>query len=144
MKNILVAIDFDGEAHTLVDFAATFAQKFQATLWIVHIAAPEPDFVGYDTGPQYVRDVRAEDLRSEHKTLQEMADTLNQNGIKTEALLVQGSTVETILTEAEKLEIDLLVIGAHEYGLLKNLFVENTAHELLKKSSIPLLIYPFG
>lgn len=142
MKNILVALDFDLRSQQLTDYAASFAEKFEARLWLVHIAAPEPDFVGYDTGPQYIRETRAEDLREEHRVLQKMAEDLRKRSIAAEALLVQGPTVQTLLDECEKLEIDLLVIGSHEHGFLYNLFAENTALELFKKSNIPLLVVP--
>ena len=69
MKNILVSIDFNEQEALLMDRAYEFAKAFDAKIWLVHIAAPDPDFVGYDAGPQYVRDARAEDLKGEHKLL---------------------------------------------------------------------------
>ncbi len=142
MKNILVAVDFDGNASKLSDFAAMFAEKFDAQLWIVHIAAPEPDFVGYETGPQYIRDVRAEDLRKEHRLLQQITDDLKGKSIRAEGLLIQGSTVEAILNEAKKLKVDLIIIGSQKHSLLYNLFAENTSEEVFRKTEIPLLIKP--
>lgn len=70
MKNILVTIDFEEKGQVLIEKAAELAEKFNAKLWLVHVAAPDPDFIGYDVGPQYVRDVLAKDLRNEHKLLQ--------------------------------------------------------------------------
>ena len=71
MKNILVTIDFDKSEALLLDKAVQMAEAFGSKLWLMHIAAPDPDFVGYDVGPQYIRDSRAEDLRQEHRKLQE-------------------------------------------------------------------------
>lgn len=142
MKNILVAVDFDGQTQKLIDYASAMAEKFGARLWIVHIAAPDPDFVGYEPGPQYIRDIRAEDLRDEHVFLQKEAERLRGKGMATEALLVQGSTVDSILDEAKRLEIDLLIVGSHEHSFLYNAFAENTAMELFKKCKIPMLTLP--
>lgn len=144
LRNILVAIDFDGQSQELIDTGASLAGKYAARLWIVHIAAPEPDFVGYDVGPQYIRDMKAEDLRDEHLFLQKEAEWLRSKDIATEALLIQGSTVKTILEEAEKLDIDLLVVGSHEHSFLYNTFAENTAMEIFKQCKIPMLTLPLN
>lgn len=62
MKNILVTIDFNENENLLLDKAYQMAKAFGAKLWLMHIAAPDPDFVGYDVGPQYIRDARATEL----------------------------------------------------------------------------------
>ncbi|HEV7350372.1 universal stress protein [Telluribacter sp.] len=142
MKNILVAVDIDTESRELVRMAAELAEKLRARVWIVHVTAAEPDFVGYGVGPQYIRDIRAEDLRDEHRYLGEYCRNLRDRGIEAEALLIQGPTVKMILAEAQKLEIDLVVIGTHDHGFLYNAFSENTALELVKKGRIPILTVP--
>ncbi len=59
MKNILVTIDFNKNEELLIDKAFQLAESFNSKLWLMHIAAPDPDFVGYEVGPQYIRDSRA-------------------------------------------------------------------------------------
>jgi nucleotide-binding universal stress UspA family protein len=142
MKNILVAVDFDERTFELVNYAAEFAKKFGAKIWIVHIAAPEPDFVGYDVGPTYIRDSRAGELRVEHKNLRVLVDKLLQEGIEADALLISGSTVKMILDEAKKLHADLIITGSHDHSFIYNAFVGSTSLELFKKSEIPLLTVP--
>ena len=76
MKNILVAIDFKGNEKLLIDKAYEFAKAFEAKIWLLHIAAPNPDYVGYEAGPQYIRDNRATELKEEHKLLETYANNL--------------------------------------------------------------------
>ena len=142
IQNILVAVDFDDRSNVLLDYASGLASKFEAQLWIVHIAAPEPQFVGYEVGPEYVRDVRAEDLRDEHRFLQKMAEKIRHSGGKAEALLIQGPTVQTLLDELNKLEADLLVVGSNQHGFLYRAFAEDTAAELQKQCKVPMLSIP--
>jgi nucleotide-binding universal stress UspA family protein len=142
MQNILVAVDFGKGDEILLSRALQIAGKFSSKIWIIHIAAPDPDFVGYEPGPQYIRDFRAEDLRTEHKTLKAYAEDLGKAGFDAEGLLIQGPTVETILKETAKLSIDMFIVGTHKHGFLHRLFSENTPIELAKKSNIPLLIVP--
>jgi nucleotide-binding universal stress UspA family protein len=142
MKNILVTIDFNKNEELLIDKAFQLAESFNSKLWLMHIAAPDPDFVGYEVGPQYIRDSRASDLRKEHKLLQEYATALKKKGVESEGLLVQGATIEMIIEESKKLNVDLIIAGNHEHGFFYNAFVGSMSVKVIKKSKIPVLIVP--
>jgi nucleotide-binding universal stress UspA family protein len=142
LKNILVAVDFNDAVGELLGYAESLAEKFGAKVWVVHVAEPDPDFVGYEPGPQYIRDYKAEDLRDEHRNLQTICKSFLGEEIENEALLIQGSTVETVLEEAKKLKSDLLIVGTHKHSFLHNLLRESVSLELLKKANIPLLAIP--
>ena len=49
----------------LIDKAIEMAKAFDSKIWLLHVAAPEPEFIGFGVGPQYIRDTRAEELRKE-------------------------------------------------------------------------------
>lgn len=142
MKNILVALDIDSDAQKLLGKACQLAEKFGSKVWIVHIAAPDPDFVGYEAGPQFVRENRAGELREEHKALQKFAADLTERGIVSESLLIQGPTVEMILKEAAKLNADLIIMGFQEHDFLYKALKGSTTSEVIKNSGIPLLVVP--
>jgi len=142
MKNILVTIDFVNNEKQLIDIALQLAESFKAKLWLLHISAPDPDFIGYDVGPQYIRDFRAEELRKEHKLLQESTAALKKKGVDSEGLLVQGATIEMIIEESKKLNVDLIIAGHHERGFFYNAFVGSVSAKIIKKSKIPVLIVP--
>lgn len=143
MKNILVTIDFDGNEQILIDKAFQLAESFDSKLWLVHIAAPDPDFVGYEVGPQYIRDSRASDLRKELKSLQEYSKRLEKKGVEAEGLLIQGATIKMVMEEAKKLNADLIIAGHHEHSFFYKAFVESVSAGIIKKSKIPVLIVPF-
>jgi nucleotide-binding universal stress UspA family protein len=142
LKNILVAVDFNDAVGDLLGYAEGLAHKFGGKVWVLHVAAPDPDFVGYEPGPQYIRDFKAEEFREEHRNLQMYCDTFLSEEIEKEALLIQGSTVEAVLEEAKKLKSDLLIVGTHKHSFLHNLLQESVSLELLKKASIPMLTIP--
>lgn len=144
MKNILVTLEIDEQSELLLEKATEIAQKFGSKVWLVHIAAPEPDFIGYGTGPQYIRDTLAQDLREEHRIIQKYADKMKSKGVDAEGLLVQGSTIETIIKESEKLNVDLIVVGHHKHGFLYNLFMVGTDESLIEQSNIPVLTIPLN
>ncbi|MCM8568968.1 universal stress protein [Gramella jeungdoensis] len=142
LKNIMVAVDFNDSIGELMVYAEGLAEKFNSKIWVLHVADPEPDFVGYEPGPQYIRDIKAEEYREEHQNLQEVCKNFINEDIESEALLIQGSTVETVLEEAKKLNIDLLIVGTHKHSFLHNLLQESVSMELIKKAEIPMLTIP--
>jgi len=142
MKNILVTVEFEEKSNLLLEMATEMALKFNAKVWLVHVAAPEPDFIGYSTGPQYIRDTLAQDLREEHRMIQGFADNMKTKGIDAEGLLVQGATTDVIVEEANKLNVDLIIIGHHKHGFIYNLFMVSTDDSLIENSNIPVLTIP--
>jgi nucleotide-binding universal stress UspA family protein len=142
MNNILVPVDFSGPSKDALTTAVFLGGKLNAKLWLVHVAAPDPDFVGFKTGPTYIREHRADILRQEHADLQAMAGEVKEQGLQAEALLVQGPTTETLLEEVERLQIDLIVMGSHGRGGLYKAFVGSVSEQVLDKSPVPVLIVP--
>lgn len=142
MKNILVAVDLEDSSKVLVEKAAEIAVKFESKVWVLHIADPEPDFVGNKVGPQYIRDIRVKELLQEHQLIRKYTDYLHASAITADGLLIAGATVQLILDEIEKLAIDLVVIGHHQHSLLYQIFTGNTHTAIVKKSKVPVLIIP--
>lgn len=142
MKNILVAIDFSPVSEAVVERGAAIAKAFGAALWLLHVAAPDPDFVGYEPGPQSVRHSVAAGLHDVHRRLQERSAALRERGIDCTALLVQGSTPETIGREAGRLDADLIVLGSHGHGVLRRALLGSVSEHVLHHAARPLLIVP--
>lgn len=141
MKTIIVAIDFSSVSAQLLLAAHQVAKK-DSKVYLIHVAAPEPDFVGYGVGPEYIRDDRANQLLEEHKILNEYKEKLLDQGVDAEALLVGGPTVETLLGEIDKLHADFLIIGRRGHSKLYNLVMGSVCKEILMKLDIPALIIP--
>ncbi len=142
MKNILVTVDFEPATDMLLNTALEYSRAFQAKVWIMHIAAPEPDFVGYEVGPQYIRDFRAEDLRNEHRQLQGYAEKLRKQGVDCDGLLVQGATIDMILEESRKLHVDLIIAGHYEHGFWYQALIGTVSDQIANRSNVPVLLVP--
>lgn len=142
MTQVLAAVDFSEVTPAVIDQAVELTRSLRGELTLLHVAAPEPDFVGYEVGPQTVRDARAHELRQEHRRLQERAAALTHAGVPTQARLVEGSTVDTILHEAERLDARLIVIGSHGHGAWYQALVGSVSAGVVKASERPVLIVP--
>lgn len=139
---LLVAIDFSEITKRILEKVEQIALKTNAKVWLIHVAQPDPDFIGYDVGPESERDFMASKFRKQHVEIQRLSDGMQKKGINITPLLVQGPTIETIIEEAEKLNADMIVAGSHGHGTMFHILVGSISQGLLKKSSIPLLIIP--
>ena len=143
MKNLIAAVDFSEIAPAVLAKAEELARATHSKLWLIHVASPEPDFLGYQTGPQTERDFMARQFHQEHCQLQKWAKNLRHRGIDVVALLIQGGTVETILEEAKKLEADLIVVGSHGRSGLSKIWLGSVSEEILRQTHCPVLIVPY-
>jgi nucleotide-binding universal stress UspA family protein len=144
MKNILVTVEFEAQLDKLIGKAKEFAMDYDAKLWLLHVAAPDPDFVGYEVGPTYIRQSRAKELRQEHKMLDNYVKELEAEGLEADGLLIQGATAQTILEEAEKLKCEMIIIGHHQHSWFYKIFGQATDFEVVEKANIPVLIVPIS
>jgi len=142
MNNIVVPIDFSGQTEAVLQVAQTLGAALDSKIWLIHIAAPEPDFVGYDSGPDVVRKQVAKELRKEHAKVQELGEGLRSAGLTVTALAIQGPTVDTIVAEASKLEADLIILGSHGHGALYRTLMGSVSEGVLRHASCPVLIVP--
>ena len=139
---ILVAIDLSDASEKVVAAAKYLAKATHAEVRVLHVAEAEPDFVGYDGGPDVVRDQVAKEFRDEHRAVQAVAESLRDAGISAKALLIQGPIVDTVLAEAKRFEANLLVVGSHGFGALYDIFVGSSSRGILKSTELPVLVVP--
>lgn len=142
MKNLVCAVDFSDAGKGVIAAAAAEAKLRQAKLWLVHVAAPDPDFVGYDAGPANERQHRAATLRTEHEALHARVDELKAEGIDATAMLIQGPTAEMLVKEAHDLEAELIIIGSHRHGLWHRLLWGSTEDSVIELANCPVLVVP--
>ena len=142
MKNLLAPVDFSACTPSVIAAARSLALAHDAKLWLVHVAPPDSEFVGYEVGPQTVRVQVAEHLRDEHRQLQNEAKRLRKSGIDVVALMLQGPTVQTILREAEHLGADHIVMGSHGRGALFREMFGSVSEVVLRGARCPVTILP--
>ena len=142
MKQILAAIDFSDITGVVLEKAAELARAFSARLTLLHVAAPDPDFVGYEPGPQSVRNSRADELRTERRDLEKHATSLLDSGVETDWKLIMGPTVKTVLDVADDVGADLIVAGSHGHGALYNALVGSVTEGVMRRAKCPVLVVP--
>ena len=144
IERILVCVDFSEVTDAVVDHAKAVAALAGAEARVLHVAAPNPDFVGFEAGPDTVRKQVAHSLREEHRTLEGIAKRLTEANVRATPLMVQGPTAATILEQIRRYRADLVVLGSHGHGALYHLLAGSVAEQVLRKSKVPVLVVPSG
>src|SRR5690606_6033868 len=122
--------------------AKRLARVLDCRIVLVHVAEPEPDFVGFDVGPQVVRAAVASDMKAEHERLLELKRKVEEEGYVASAFQLRGPAARKIIEEAEKLDAGMIVLGSHGRGALYNLLVGSVTAEVLRRSPVPVVVVP--
>jgi nucleotide-binding universal stress UspA family protein len=142
MDRILACVDHSAVTPVVVAQAASLAKMSGARLTLLHVVPADPEWVGYEVGPQTVRDAVAHELRDEHRATQALANALRERSIDARGITVQGPTVDRIIEQARALNVDVVVIGAHRYGPIRELFVGSIARQVIHRAACPVLLVP--
>jgi nucleotide-binding universal stress UspA family protein len=141
MRCILACIDLSASSDLVIDCALGLCGP-EGQLVLLHVADPEPDFVGYGTGPQSVRQAVALELRKEHREVQRRAKLLAARGLSVTPLTVQGAVVEKILDQAERLGVDFIVLASKRHSSVYDLIVGSVLRGVVKGATAPVVLVP--
>ena len=139
---LLVGVDLSESTDKVVEKAAQIAAALGAQVYVLHVADPEPDLVGYAMDPKASRDALAKQFHIEHCGVQAAAEKMRAAGLDATGLLVQGETVTTILRKAAELDSDMIVVGSHGRGAMYQLLVGSVSEGVLHKSDRPVIVVP--
>lgn len=141
-STILVPVDFSDVTDRVVSVARSLSDAFRGKVVLLHVAEPEPDFVGFDAGPSTVRAAVATDLHREHKHIEELKGMFTGSGSEILALQVQGPTIQKILSESQRVGADLIVMGSHGHGALHHLLAGSVTTGVLASTICPVVVVP--
>lgn len=140
ISNILVAVDLYAGSEEVAAVAAGFAEAFSAKLYYLHVERANPEIIGDPDVPDE-RDAVAGQVRASHQELRELRDKMTPPGVEAAALQIQGQTVQKIISEAAKLDIDLMVVGFHR-DRLHHLLAGDVTKSVLNRAPCPVVVVP--
>ena len=140
---LLAALDLAVMTPAVLREARAWTRRLSAHLYILHVADPDPDFIGYGAGPESVRLAVAHKFTRAHQRIEALATDLRKEGfVATTALLIQGATAETILREADRLGADVILMGTRARGPLRSLLLGSVSKAVVADSTRPVLLVP--
>ncbi len=131
---ILVPLDHTDLDHQALSHAAAMAKMHGAKLYLLHV---EEGVTSQVYGPL---SSTAEVEAGEHY-IERIAETLRAEGVEVETAIVHSATPRReIVRYAEEVHPDLVIMGAHGHGHLKDLILGNTIDPVRHELHVPLLI----
>ncbi len=146
---ILAAVDLraDGAPElqvTILELASSIAEIDQAELHVLHVweLYGETALRGRAFGKAAKEEVEAmvaEERERHAAALEALVEPFRERPIRIELHLVKGRPEVTIAEEADRLGIDLIVVGTHVQSHLAGLLLGSTAESLLRQVKCALL-----
>jgi len=141
IKKILLATDFSDNSKWAMTYALSFAQKYDAKLYILHVIQ-QPSYplgmyaeISFDAMDKFNRNVSAvTEKEMQNLCAKELGDFKNY-----ESTIVHGTPFLEIIRTAKEKEIDLIVVGTHGRTGLDHVLFGSTAEKVVRKAPCPVL-----
>lgn len=141
VRRILCPLDFSEPSAHALEQAARMARWYGARLTVLHVrptVVPHPDIpAGGHMAPWLVAEL--ETLRQRVTTACADAATA---GVQVDAATSAGEPVHEILTHAETLAADLIVLGTHGLSGFHHLVLGSVTEKVLRRAACPVLTVP--
>jgi nucleotide-binding universal stress UspA family protein len=144
MNNILLTIkEFENASITspIVQQTVDLARCLSSKVHVLHVV-PASHQTPYNVDAELFRRGIADELRHEHKCLQQLTEEMREADVDARALLVKGPIINMILYEAERLAVNMIILGRHRHGPLYLKLMDNTDQGLIAKCECPVMFVP--
>ena len=154
-QSILVATDLSANAVYAFKHAVMMARRNQAKLYLLHVI-PEVDasMRSYISAMMTKGSLDKFENQHEEEARQQIADGIK--AFATEELadhpedlkriagieVLHGNPVAKILQTADRLQVDVIVMGTHGKGAMEYAFLGSVAEKVLRKSKKPVFVIP--
>ena len=147
MNKILIATDLSANAKNAAKYGYSLAADLKASLvlcnaFIVPAELPEGAMIAW---PKFEYDELLTVSEKELKTLETELREIQTSGDfvpEIERINVDGRVFDVLAEQVEKMNIDLVVAGAHGSSWLNGAIKGNNAHRLIDSATFPLLLVP--
>lgn len=141
-QHILVPVDGSVISFSAVKHAVNLAQVCNSQLTLISIIAEDP-FKHVDFYPSSVmmKDYFLQAYANAEEALKEARDLAQEYNVETSTHIVKGQVSgEGVVEASEQFHADLIVMGSHGRKGLSKFFLGSFAQDVLKQTSIPVLI----
>ncbi len=134
LETIGVALEHTPADAEILNRALSLAHAGETRLVLLHVAdTPMSVVYGDEAGGRHID--------ADQRYLNEVVRVLNEKGFKARSLLLYGNDRAGLLVhELRRDPVDLLVVGSHGHGLLRDLMLGQTVDKVRHGLEIPMLI----
>lgn len=141
MKNILIPVDGSEYSMKAIEAGKEFAKAFGSKVSILSIVTPEFRVLNGRGSNMYAPMLMDELHEYSQKTLEEAKKQFQGMGNQVETFSEQGFVADEIVRFAGEHNIDLVIMGSHGLGALKNrLMTGSVTTRVLHHIDVPVLV----
>ncbi len=156
IEGILVPVDFSKQSVLAAKFAASLAQEYKTKLYVLHIRTPLGSFgqpIGLDVDETVSNYQEVKEAISNYRELERKADEQAKadiakvippkvkESLAVEEIVEVGSPVHhRIVTKAEQLGVDLIVIATHGRTGLAHVLLGSVAEHVIRYAPCPVFV----
>jgi len=136
---ILVPTDFSESAQYALPYAVDLAQKYAATLHILHVVEPIVAPVDFAWGTYSYPDIEKQLGSYVEDSLAKIMDEQIPKGVQCESTRLHGKPWREIIAFTKENQIDLIVVATHGLSGLSHALYGSTAEKVIRKAQCPVL-----
>ena len=140
LKHLLYATDLGDASAAGMKLAVEVARKFSAELTVLSVV--EYLSLSYEALAALGNE-REEIMRQRQKELDAFIARESPQGLTVNALVLDGKAHQQILSKADELQVDCIVLNLHSMSTLERALLGSTAEKVVRSATIPVLSIPF-
>jgi nucleotide-binding universal stress UspA family protein len=135
-NRIIVAIDGSEHSNRALSCARELAERFGASLWLVHAYPQTSDLRSYDQFGKLI----AQRKRAGQSILDKARKILGEINCEIHEELLEGPEAEAILSVAEIQKVGLILIGTRGLGSLEGILLGSVSRKVTHHASCPVML----
>jgi len=136
LSRILVATDFSPFSSRALDYAISFARRYDSHIFLTHVISP--DAYPLAAPEVTVRLVNSQRREAEDR-IQEMLYSGRLKDIPYDILVEEGALWPALHNVIERKRIDLVVVATHGMGAVQKLVIGSGAEQIFRQCVVPVL-----
>ena len=138
-SKILIATDGSQYSDKALEVAIGLAKAFNSRLYIIHVVEEDKVAMAASTMPIMVN-VIEDMVKIGNEILNKAKTKASEAGVNAEVILARGNAADKILENADKLNVDLIVVGSRGLRGLARFLLGSVSEKVVRHSNKPVLV----
>ncbi len=137
IRRILLASDLSSQSNQVISLACAFAKSHGAHVDVLHVFEETPDYIRFLSAEVAAFEERASALAGDR--LEEIGSKIKAANLSVKTHLRKGRAVDMLVSEAERLKSDVIVMGTHGHTGFTRVALGSVAERTLRLAHCSVL-----
>ncbi|HYL64262.1 MAG TPA: universal stress protein [Candidatus Methylomirabilis sp.] len=134
--NILVGMDFSQASERALEYALSLARRYDARVILAHVITTRTDAM---LAPEIAANTRESAFSAAQEAMGQILISGRLRGVPHEMAVEEGALWPALETLITRYSVDLVVVGTHNLGGLKKVFLGSGAEQIFRQANCPVL-----